>query len=77
MNIINLYFRLQGLQTQAHSLPANSFQSGLLDLVTVSGSQDGLSKALEMVMNPGDSILLEDHTYFATPSGNQVLKYIA
>ncbi len=38
------------------------------DLVTSNGSQDGLSKSLEMMANEGDSVVVEDHTFFATVS---------
>lgn len=34
--------------------------------MTSNGSQDGLCKSLEMLTDPGDSLVVEDHTFFAT-----------
>jgi len=51
-----------------HGLSPEAFSSGRYDLVTCCGSQDGLSKSLEMALDKGDSLVVEDHTFFATLS---------
>lgn len=38
------------------------------DLVVTCGSQDGLSKALEMLMEPGVPVVVEDYIYAGTLS---------
>jgi len=60
--------RLRDLQREVHGVPTEAFDSGKLDLVTCCGSQDGLSKTLEMALNAGDCVAVEDHTFFATLS---------
>eukprot|EP00095_Tigriopus_kingsejongensis_P005565 snap_masked-scaffold12_size759060-processed-gene-2.11 protein:Tk05565 transcript:snap_masked-scaffold12_size759060-processed-gene-2.11-mRNA-1 annotation:"kynurenine alpha-aminoadipate aminotransferase mitochondrial precursor" len=60
---LGLIRQLESLQTHFHGIDAASYE-----VITTNGSQDGLCKALEMVVNPGDSVILEDHTYFACMS---------
>ena len=36
--------------------------------MTTNGSQDGLCKTLEMLADPGDTVVIEDYSYFATKS---------
>ncbi len=61
--------RLRDLQVRVHGdVVGQHFDAGRYDLVTCNGSQDGLSKSLEMMANIGDSVVVEDHTFFATLS---------
>ena len=36
------------------------------DLIVTCGSQDGLCKAIEMLLSPGDSVVVEDYIYAGT-----------
>jgi len=49
---------LEELQMKEHSPP-----SGKARLCVTTGSQDGLSKAFDMLLNPGESLLVESATY--------------
>jgi len=57
-----LHKRLKALQTKVHQPPA-----GLdWDMLVTAGSQDGLCKAVEMILNgepDGQSVVVEDFTY--------------
>lgn len=50
---------MRDFQRKAHSPP--NWESR--ELVVVSGGQDGLSKALEAIIGPGDPILVQDPFY--------------
>lgn len=57
-----LDFPLQAMreyQKRAHAPPLWESR----DVVVVSGSQDGLSKALEAIIGPGDPIIVQDPYY--------------
>ena len=51
---------LKELQENTHSPPINT------DLVVTSGSQDGLCKAIEMLMEPGSPVVVEEFIYAGT-----------
>lgn len=54
--------QLKNLQKRFHNPP--NFND--LDLLVTSGSQDGLCKCMEMMLNPGDYVLLAEPTYPGT-----------
>ena len=58
--------QLKTLQQEVHS-PTDSVWSRS-EMVITSGSQDGLCKTLEMMMRPGDSVLVEEFLYSGTLS---------
>ncbi len=62
--------KLRELQSRVHGegVVGAHLDSGRYDLVTCNGSQDGLSKSLEMMADAGDAVVVEDHTFFATLS---------
>ena len=51
---------LEELQEQIHGPPKKT------DLVVTSGSQDGLCKAIEMLMEPGSPVIVEEFIYAGT-----------
>ena len=51
---------LNQLQSQCHSPQVAT------DIVVTNGSQDGLCKALEMLMEPGEPVVIEDYVYAGT-----------
>ena len=53
---------LNKLQDQMHNPPVDT------SLVITNGSQDGLCKALEMLLEPGDSVVVEEFVYSGTLS---------
>ena len=59
------HFRLKKVQEHYHGVDPDDWKTKY-DLVTTNGSQDGLSKSLEMLTNPGDSLVVEDHSFFST-----------
>lgn len=64
---LGLIQRLEELQSRYHQIDPMAWNDRY-ELVTTNGSQDGLCKSLEMIVNPGDSVILENHTYFACMS---------
>jgi len=56
-----LVTQLKGLQMDAHSPPAEVWENS--DIIVTSGSQDGLCKCLEILMEPGATVILEDYVY--------------
>jgi len=58
--------QLRDLQHEVHQ-PDHSVWSNT-DIVVTSGSQDGLSKTFEMMLNQGSSVLVEDFVYSGTLS---------
>jgi len=61
-----LLAKLRDLQLKVHS-PATEVW-GNTDMVITSGSQDGLCKTIEMLMEPGAGVILEDFVYSGTLS---------
>ncbi|XP_069797445.1 kynurenine/alpha-aminoadipate aminotransferase, mitochondrial [Narcine bancroftii] len=59
---------MKDLQTSIHNPPTLkcSPEQGQMDLCVTNGSQEGLSKVFEMLISPGDSILLDCPTYSGT-----------
>ncbi len=51
---------LKDLQDRVHKPKVGT------DLVVTCGSQDGLCKAIEMLTDPGDSVIVEDYVYAGT-----------
>ncbi|XP_077333331.1 kynurenine/alpha-aminoadipate aminotransferase, mitochondrial isoform X1 [Lithobates pipiens] len=61
---------LKDLQKKMHNPPTLSYspEKGQMELCVTSGSQEGLSKVFEMLVNPGDNVLLDTPTYSGTIS---------
>ncbi|XP_013409995.1 kynurenine/alpha-aminoadipate aminotransferase, mitochondrial-like, partial [Lingula anatina] len=61
---------LKGLQQRLHNPPTltRPGPEGGLDLVVTTGSMDGLAKAFDMLIKPGDNILIDTPTYAGTLS---------
>lgn len=59
---------LKKLQIKLHNPPTVHYPSdqGQMDLCITSGCQDGLCKAFEMLINPGDPILVNEPLYSGT-----------
>ncbi|XP_067838582.1 kynurenine/alpha-aminoadipate aminotransferase, mitochondrial isoform X2 [Heptranchias perlo] len=59
---------MKDLQKSLHHPPTVNYdpEQGQMDLCVTSGSQEGLSKVFEMLLSPGDSILLDTPTYPGT-----------
>ncbi|EHB06837.1 Kynurenine/alpha-aminoadipate aminotransferase, mitochondrial [Heterocephalus glaber] len=59
---------LKQLQIKLHNPPNTHYppNQGQMDLCVTSGAQDGLCKAFEMIINPGDNILLNEPVYSGT-----------
>ncbi|XP_077866065.1 kynurenine/alpha-aminoadipate aminotransferase, mitochondrial-like, partial [Saccoglossus kowalevskii] len=59
---------LKKLQIEEHSPPTVNYskEHGQMDLIITTGSQDGLCKTFEMLVSPGDNILMETPTYPGT-----------
>jgi kynurenine/2-aminoadipate aminotransferase len=58
--------QLKDLQVSVHKPAPDTWAN--TDIVVTSGSQDGLSKALEMLLDQGSSVLVEDFVYSGTLS---------
>ncbi|MEE6460989.1 hypothetical protein FKM82_001165 [Ascaphus truei] len=59
---------LKDLQKTLHNPPTLTYspEKGQMELCVTSGSQEGLSKVFEMIVNPGDNVLLDAPTYSGT-----------
>ncbi|XP_060237797.1 kynurenine/alpha-aminoadipate aminotransferase, mitochondrial isoform X2 [Meriones unguiculatus] len=59
---------LKQLQIKLHNPPTVNYppNQGQMDLCITSGCQDGLSKAFEMLISPGDTILVNEPLYTGT-----------
>ncbi|XP_047710972.1 kynurenine/alpha-aminoadipate aminotransferase, mitochondrial isoform X2 [Prionailurus viverrinus] len=59
---------LKQLQVKLHNPPTINYPTnqGKMDLCVTSGSQDGLCKVFEMIINPGDNVLLNEPVYSGT-----------
>jgi kynurenine/2-aminoadipate aminotransferase len=60
----DLVTRLKAWQRVVHRPHEATWNNS--ELLVTSGSQDGLCKALEMILNEGDSIVVEDYIYSGT-----------
>ncbi|XP_052774425.1 kynurenine/alpha-aminoadipate aminotransferase, mitochondrial-like [Mya arenaria] len=56
---------LKGLQEKQHNI-ADQFSAGHTDLLVTNGSQDGICKAFEALVSPGDNVLIETPSYPGT-----------
>uniref|UniRef100_A0AAY4BK07 Aminotransferase class I/classII large domain-containing protein n=1 Tax=Denticeps clupeoides TaxID=299321 RepID=A0AAY4BK07_9TELE len=59
---------MKGLQKSLHNPPtlAYSPENGQMEMCVTTGSQEGLCKVFEMLVNPGDNVLLDAPTYSGT-----------
>ncbi|KAB0358124.1 hypothetical protein FD754_002280 [Muntiacus muntjak] len=59
---------LKQLQVKLHNPPTIHYapSQGQMDICVTCGSQQGLSKVFEMIVNPGDNILINEHNYSGT-----------
>ncbi|XP_006006334.1 kynurenine/alpha-aminoadipate aminotransferase, mitochondrial isoform X1 [Latimeria chalumnae] len=59
---------MKDLQKTLHNPPtiAHSPEKGQMEMCVTTGSQEGLCKAFEMLLNPGDTVLLDAPTYSGT-----------
>uniref|UniRef100_UPI00398E7823 kynurenine/alpha-aminoadipate aminotransferase, mitochondrial isoform X2 n=1 Tax=Pristiophorus japonicus TaxID=55135 RepID=UPI00398E7823 len=66
---------MKDLQKSLHNPPTIncSPEQGQMELCVTNGSQEGLSKVFEMLLSPGDSILLDTPTYPGTLASLQPL----
>nr|XP_008248013.1 kynurenine/alpha-aminoadipate aminotransferase, mitochondrial isoform X1 [Oryctolagus cuniculus] len=66
---------LKQFQVKLHSPPTIHYppDQGQMDICVTSGSQDGLCKVFEMIINPGDNILLNEPIYAGTLQALQPL----
>ncbi|XP_034627182.1 kynurenine/alpha-aminoadipate aminotransferase, mitochondrial-like isoform X2 [Trachemys scripta elegans] len=72
---------LKDLQMSLHDPPTAKYSpdQGQMEICVTTGSQDGLSKVFDMLVNPGDNVLLEDPSYSRTlsalkPLGCNIIK---
>ncbi|XP_043369321.1 kynurenine/alpha-aminoadipate aminotransferase, mitochondrial-like isoform X3 [Dermochelys coriacea] len=72
---------LKDLQMSLHNPPTAKYSpdQGQMEICITTGSQDGLSKVFDMLVNPGDNVLLEDPSYSGTlsalkPLGCNIIK---
>jgi len=61
-----LISQLRNLQSTTHNPNPQVWSNS--DIVITTGSQDGLCKIMEMLINPGDGVLVEDFVYSGTLS---------
>lgn len=61
---------LKNLQKSLHNPPTVDYKpdEGQMEICVTTGSQEGLSKVFEMLINPGDTVLLDAPTYPGTLS---------
>ncbi|XP_071975962.1 kynurenine/alpha-aminoadipate aminotransferase, mitochondrial-like isoform X4 [Engystomops pustulosus] len=59
---------LKDLQKQLHNPPTLTYSpdKGQMAMCVTTGSQEGLSKVFEMLVNPGDNVLIDTPTYSGT-----------
>uniref|UniRef100_A0A665UJJ3 Kynurenine/alpha-aminoadipate aminotransferase, mitochondrial n=1 Tax=Echeneis naucrates TaxID=173247 RepID=A0A665UJJ3_ECHNA len=59
---------MKNLQKSLHKPPTASYspEKGQMDMCVTTGSQEGLCKVFEMLVNPGDNVLLDAPTYSGT-----------
>ncbi|XP_056883362.1 kynurenine/alpha-aminoadipate aminotransferase, mitochondrial isoform X1 [Takifugu flavidus] len=66
---------MKNLQKNLHNPPTASLtpEKGQMDMCVTTGSQEGLCKVFEMLVNPGDNVLLDAPTYSGTLAALQPL----
>ncbi|GAA6090075.1 kynurenine/alpha-aminoadipate aminotransferase, mitochondrial isoform X1 [Tachysurus ichikawai] len=66
---------MKELQKRLHNPPTASYspEKGQMDLCVTTGSQEGLCKVFEMLISPGDNVLLDAPTYSGTLAAIQPL----
>uniref|UniRef100_A0AAR2LA28 Aminotransferase class I/classII large domain-containing protein n=1 Tax=Pygocentrus nattereri TaxID=42514 RepID=A0AAR2LA28_PYGNA len=66
---------MKELQKRLHNPPTASFspERGQMEMCVTTGSQEGLCKVFEMLVNPGDTVLLDAPTYSGTLAALQPL----
>ncbi|KAL6490938.1 hypothetical protein MHYP_G00012830 [Metynnis hypsauchen] len=66
---------MKELQKRLHDPPTASFspERGQMEMCVTTGSQEGLCKVFEMLVNPGDTVLLDAPTYSGTLAALQPL----
>uniref|UniRef100_A0A1A8QY05 Kynurenine/alpha-aminoadipate aminotransferase, mitochondrial n=1 Tax=Nothobranchius pienaari TaxID=704102 RepID=A0A1A8QY05_9TELE len=66
---------MKNLQKNLHSPPSAGYapEKGQMDMCVTTGSQEGLCKVFEMLVNPGDNVLLDAPTYSGTLAALQPL----
>ncbi|KAI4886304.1 hypothetical protein NFI96_016721, partial [Prochilodus magdalenae] len=66
---------MKELQKRLHDPPTVNFspERGQMELCVTTGSQEGLCKVFEMLVNPGDNVLLDAPTYSGTLAALQPL----
>ncbi|XP_049607672.1 kynurenine/alpha-aminoadipate aminotransferase, mitochondrial [Syngnathus scovelli] len=66
---------MKNLQKSLHDPPTASYspERGQMDLCVTTGSQEGLCKVFEMLVDPGDDVLLDSPTYPGTLAALQPL----
>ncbi|XP_007238465.3 kynurenine/alpha-aminoadipate aminotransferase, mitochondrial isoform X1 [Astyanax mexicanus] len=66
---------MKELQKRLHEPPTINFtpERGQLEMCVTTGSQEGLCKVFEMLVNPGDNVLLDAPTYSGTLAALQPL----
>ncbi|KAM6949080.1 kynurenine/alpha-aminoadipate aminotransferase, mitochondrial [Aplochiton taeniatus] len=66
---------MKDLQKNLHNPPTVNYsvEKGQMDMCVTTGSQEGLCKVFEMLVNPGDNILLDAPTYSGTLAALQPL----
>lgn len=73
--IPELLMWMKNLQKNLHNPPTATYspEKGQMDMCVTTGSQEGLCKVFEMLVNPGDNILLDAPTYSGTLAALQPL----
>ncbi|XP_063042457.1 kynurenine/alpha-aminoadipate aminotransferase, mitochondrial [Engraulis encrasicolus] len=66
---------MKELQRSLHNPPTASYspERGQMEMCVTTGSQEGLCKVFEMLVNPGDNVLLDAPTYSGTLAALQPL----
>ncbi|XP_077444342.1 kynurenine/alpha-aminoadipate aminotransferase, mitochondrial isoform X2 [Stigmatopora argus] len=66
---------MKNLQKELHNPPTANYapDQGQMDMCVTTGSQEGLCKVFEMLVNPGDDVLLDSPTYPGTLAALQPL----
>uniref|UniRef100_A0A3B3T5Y8 Kynurenine/alpha-aminoadipate aminotransferase, mitochondrial n=2 Tax=Paramormyrops kingsleyae TaxID=1676925 RepID=A0A3B3T5Y8_9TELE len=66
---------MKDLQRALHSPPTVAYaaEKGRMEMCVTTGSQEGLCKVFEMLINPGDNVLLDAPTYSGTLAALQPL----
>lgn len=66
---------MKNLQKTLHNPPTAGYspENGQMDMCVTTGSQEGICKLFEMLVNPGDNVLLDTPTYSGTLAALQPL----